>query len=155
MLLLAKRRCAGENPEVEFIESSAHPMKFSSETVDAVVCQQGFQFFPERTAAATEIFRVLRKRGMVVVTTWRTVDECELFGKICDALTDIGETVLSDKMRLPFDFMPESELQSYFKEGGFKDVRLEKHQKLLTVNGGIPLAVEVAYSTPIGLDFAH
>jgi len=150
MLMLARQRCADASPPVEFIESPAEPLNLPGESVDVVVCQQGFQFFPDRPAAAQEMFRVLRKRGKVVVSTWRPVAECEFFGCICDALDAVGEEELSNMMRIPFDSMPESELSLHFEAAGFDDVRVRQQQLALTVSDGVSHAVNVAYSTPIG-----
>jgi len=150
MLALAKKRCADSNPAVRFIECPAHPLDIPDSSIDFVVCQQGFQFFPDKVAAAKEIYRVLRDDGKVIATTWLPVTECEYFGAICDALTSIGELELADMMRVPFDFMPESELTAAFEEAGFKNVMLSRQEQDLVIDGGITEAVQVAYATPIG-----
>jgi ubiquinone/menaquinone biosynthesis C-methylase UbiE len=150
MLALARKRCAGLMPQVEFVKSPAHPLELPDRSIDFVLCQQGFQFFPDRSAAAREIHRVLRDGGSIVGTTWRPVEECRFFGAICDALSEIGEPETSDMMRVPFDRMPESELIAHFESAGFADVRVERQEKGLLVSGGVPHAVELAYATPIG-----
>ena len=150
MLALAKKRCADLNPVVKFIECPAHPLEISSSSIDIVVCQQGFQFFPDKLAAAQEIYRVLRDGGKVIASTWQPVTECEYFGAICDALSSIGEQELADMMRVPFDFMPESELTSHFEEAGFDNVMLRQQEQDLVIEGGVMDAIHVAYSTPIG-----
>ncbi len=150
MLNFARQRCAGAPSAHQFVESPAHPLALPDEIVDVVVCQQGFQFFPDRSAAAIEMFRVLRERGRVIVTTWRPVAECEFIGRICDALESIGETQVSELMRVPFDFMPEPELSRHFEAAGFQDVRIMQQQLDLTFPGGVQQAIEATYSTPIG-----
>lgn len=150
MLAVARKRCANLSAAVEFIESPAHPLEISSDSFDVVVCQQGFQFFPDRRAAAQEIHRILRFGGKLIATTWRPVAECEFFGAICDTLETMGEPEISDLMRVPFDIMPESELKSHFESAGFRNVRLTQQEQDLVIEEGISYAVEVAYSTPIG-----
>lgn len=150
MLALARKRCAGLTPAVEFIECPAHPMEMPSDSVDFVVCQQGFQFFPDRRAAAEEISRVLCDGGRIVASTWQPVEQCQFFGTICDALNAIGEPDISDMMRVPFDGMPESELTAHFESSGFENVQLGRQEQDLVIDGGVTQAVEVAYSTPIG-----
>ena len=150
MLDLARARCADAPAPIEFVESPAHPLALPGESVDVVVCQQGYQFFPDKASATAEMFRVLRSGGKVIVTTWRPVAECEFFDKICDTLEAIGEQELSNLMRAPFDHMPEPELKAYFEAGGFTNVQVIRHQRDLAIHGGVPRAVEVAYSTPIG-----
>ena len=150
MLALARKRCADLAPVVRFIECPAHPLDISSNSIDFVVCQQGFQFFPDKLAAANEIYRVLRDGGKVIATTWQPVTECEYFGAICDALNSIGEQELADMMRIPFDYMPETELTAAFEEAGFKNVLLTQQEQDLVIDGEVTDAVRVAYSTPIG-----
>jgi ubiquinone/menaquinone biosynthesis C-methylase UbiE len=150
MLALARKRCAGLTPAVEFVECPAHPLEISSDSIDFVVCQQGFQFFPDRRAAAQEIYRVLCDGGKTIATTWQPVVECQFFGTICNALNTIGEPELSNMMRVPFDAMPESELTDHFVSAGFANVRLERQEQDLVMGGGVAQAVEAVYSTPIG-----
>ncbi len=150
MLVFARRRCAGMDPEVSFVETAAHPLEISSGTADIVVCQQGFQFFPDRGAAAGEIFRVLRDRGRVIVSTWCPVAECELFGAICGALEAIEEHEMAQAMRTPFDFLPESELSEHFAAAGFASVAVQRQALALVLEGGVEHAINVAYGSPIG-----
>jgi len=150
MLALAMKRCADSTPAVRFIECPAHPLDIPDNSIDFVVCQQGFQFFPDKLAAAKEIYRVLSDGGKVIATTWQPVTECEYFGAICDALNSIGEPELADMMRVPFDFMPESDLTAAFEAAGFEDVLLRQQEQELVIDGGVTDAIQVAYSTPIG-----
>lgn len=150
MLEVARKRCAGLTPAVEFMTCGAHSLDVSSESIDIVICQQGFQFFAEKRAAASEIYRVLRAEGKVVATTWCPVSKCQFFGAICDALSAIGEPEISDAMRVPFDDMPLSELTAPFESTGFVRVRTRRQQQALIMTGGVTHAIEVAYSTPIG-----
>jgi len=150
MLALAKKRCADLTPAVKFIECPAHPLDIPNSSIDFVVCQQGFQFFPDKLAAAQEIYRVLSDGGEVIASTWLPVTDCQYFGAICDALNSIGETELADMMRVPFDFMPEEELSNHFETAGFVNVQLDRQELDLVIDGGVTDAVQVAYSTPIG-----
>ena len=53
MLAVARRTVVG--PNIEWLESSALDMPLPDATFDAVVCQQGLQFFPDRPAALSEM----------------------------------------------------------------------------------------------------
>lgn len=152
MLHLARRRCAGAATSIEFIQSPAHPLACPDGSVDTVVCQQGFQFFPDRAAAAAEVHRVLKQGGRAVLTTWRPVGECEYFGAICRTLEAIGEEEISAKMRVPFDFMPERELETALRSAGFVKLSVKQQERPLVIEGGIAEAVEMPYSMPIGPD---
>ncbi len=150
MLSIAKQRCATATAPVHFVESPAHPLDLPDDAVDAVVCQQGFQFFPDRGAAAREIRRVLSEGGEAIVTTWRPVEECEFFGAICRALESIDEPEIAEAMRIPFDHMPAPELRSHFESAGFARVEARSQTQDLVVPGGPEHTIEVACATPIG-----
>jgi ubiquinone/menaquinone biosynthesis C-methylase UbiE len=149
MLSLAKKRCTGLIPEEMFIECPAHQLEISSNSIDYVVCQQGFQFFPDKGAAAQEIYRVLFNGGKFIASTWKPVSECQFFGKLCEALNTIGEPDMSDMMRVPFDFMPEKELIAHFESAGFVNVRIRQQELDMLLDGVAQDGVEVAYATPI------
>jgi ubiquinone/menaquinone biosynthesis C-methylase UbiE len=150
MLTLAQARCAGNGANVTFIQSPAHPLDLADGSVDAVVCQQGFQFFPDRRRSASEILRVLSPGGRVAVSTWRPVWECEFFGAICQALTDMGEAELCAMMRRPFDFIDEDELTGHFLEAGFETVCVRRETKPFAPKKRVSDTVDIAYATPIG-----
>lgn len=150
MLAIAKQKLGQTNANITFTESAAHPLNLPSNSVDVVVCQQGFQFFPDRSAAAKEIYRVLVPDGKAIISTWLPVSECHFFGAICDSLISIGESEIANMMRVPFDFIDRSELMSQFQNAGFKSISVSEKKMPFKVPGGIEEAISVAYATPIG-----
>ena len=62
----------------------------------------------------------------------------------------MGELEIADMMRIPFDLLSESELNGHFESAGFVNLRLERLEQDLVLDGGVVHALEVAYSTPIG-----
>jgi ubiquinone/menaquinone biosynthesis C-methylase UbiE len=76
MLALARNKCAQWLDYMEFIVGSANALDIADSTMDVVICQQGFQFFPDKKDACNEIYRVLKKDGKAVFSTWCPVAEC-------------------------------------------------------------------------------
>lgn len=154
MLDLARRRCAGLETPIRFVRSAADALRLPDASVDAVVCQQGFQFFPDRSAAAAETARVLRPGERVIVTTWKSLPECDYFHAVHLALVDIGKPDLAAKIQVPFDHLPAAELNRHFSAAGFVDVRVERRQRVHTFAGGMEQAIATARSTVVGPDLA-
>lgn len=150
MLDIARSACAEWAHLLEFIEGAAESMAIPDNTLDTVVCQQGFQFFPDKAAAATEIYRVLKPGGNAMISTWCPVAECEIFGALCESLEEIQEDALSQLMRVPFDFMPAQDLQAAFQQAGYLDIQVSKQKKHLHLPGERDSAIAFAYATPIG-----
>jgi arsenite methyltransferase len=53
---------------VHFERSDAESLPFSDDSFDAVICECAFCTFPDKTSAAKEFFRVLRRGGQVGIS---------------------------------------------------------------------------------------
>jgi SAM-dependent methyltransferase len=58
---------------VQFRQADALGLPFDDETFDAVVCQFGVMFFPDRSAAYREARRVLKSGGRFLFSVWGSV----------------------------------------------------------------------------------
>ena len=74
---------------IEYLECSATSIASDDDRFDAVLCQQGVQFFPERAQAAGEMARVVRADGVVVVSAWASERPLGLFGPIAETLAEL------------------------------------------------------------------
>jgi len=72
MLAVARSLPAAGGARVAWLEASALDTGLADGSFDAVLCQQGVQFFPDRPAALREMRRVLAPRGRVALSVWRT-----------------------------------------------------------------------------------
>ncbi len=68
MLETARRALATSPHRFEWIEASALEIPLPDAEFDAVLCQQGIQFMPDRAAALAEMVRLTRPAGKVAVT---------------------------------------------------------------------------------------
>jgi len=150
MLELARVKCSEWSDDIEYIEGSAEQMDISDNSVDRVVCQQGFQFFPKKKDAVREIYRVLKPYGDAILSTWCSVEECQFFGVICETLESLNEDEISRMMRVPFDFMTQDELLEPFRDIGFSKLKVSKQEQSLCLEGGLSTAIAMTYATPIG-----
>lgn len=80
----------GAAAPIEYREAPADALPFEDGSFDAVLCQQGLQFFPAPPAAISEMRRVLRPRGVAGVAVWAQGHPLEPFGVYGDELAAIG-----------------------------------------------------------------
>lgn len=84
MLDYASRR--GTKRAVEWRQADAMHLPFQNGTFDAVVCQFGAMFFPEKARAYTEARRVLRAGGVFLFNVWDRIEENEFADTVTKAL---------------------------------------------------------------------
>jgi SAM-dependent methyltransferase len=73
--MLEQAQAAGTSRAVEWQQADAMNLPFDASTFDAVVCQFGAMFFPDKPHAFAEVRRVLKPGGMFLFNTWDRVEE--------------------------------------------------------------------------------
>jgi SAM-dependent methyltransferase len=73
MISVAQSLPAPDGARIEWLEGSAHAIPLAGDSVDAVLCQQGLQFFPDKALSLREMRRVLRRGGRLALSVWRSV----------------------------------------------------------------------------------
>jgi len=75
--MIARAREVGAARPVEWQTADAMQLPFADATFDAVVCQFGVMFFPDRAAAYAEARRVLRPGGAFLFNAWDRIEANE------------------------------------------------------------------------------
>lgn len=109
-------------------EASGLDLPFSDGEFDAVVCQQGLQFFPNPAAGIGEMRRVAKPGGRVGVTVWSAVVHSPFFHQRATMLARHAGVVEADC------FTTDTQLRGWFVAGGFKEVEV----KLVEVDVELP-----------------
>lgn len=74
MLGLAKSLVPADGARIEWREGDAVKMPFEEGDFDVVMCQQGLQFFPDKTAALSEMYRILVDGGHLGICVWKSTE---------------------------------------------------------------------------------
>jgi len=76
----------GTKRPVEWRQADAMQLPFRNGTFDAVVCQFGVMFFPDKSKAFSEARRVLRSGGVFIFNVWDRIKENEFADTVTTAL---------------------------------------------------------------------
>ncbi len=102
MLEIARSKpVADQSATIDWVEASAAPIPLPNSSVDIVTCQQGLQFFPDKTGSLIEMRRVLRAGGRAGVAVWTRVED-QIFGYLRDAIANVVSTEIAERYLGPF-----------------------------------------------------
>lgn len=82
----------GADDRIVWQQADALDLPFDAATFDAVLCQFGAMFFPDRVAGHAEAHRVLRPGGRLAFSVWDRIEE----NVFADAVTQALATVFPD-----------------------------------------------------------
>jgi ubiquinone/menaquinone biosynthesis C-methylase UbiE len=128
MLAVAKERLKDLDIEWQMIDAQTIP--FEDNSIDLVVCCFGFMFVPDKPKAFAEIYRVLRRGGTLLLTTW---DRLELNGASYAYRTLANEYLQesnSDSYNLPFSMSDENMINGLMRDAGFSNISIEKVKQI-------------------------
>jgi ubiquinone/menaquinone biosynthesis C-methylase UbiE len=129
MLAVGRTVLAKAGVTIKWLRGSATALPFSDATFDVVFCQQGFQFFPDRSAALSEMYRVLVRGGRLAVSIWRSIEHNP--GQVALAeglLRHIGAEAAS-RVHLAFSLGDSEDLRALLVGAGFRDVTIHAAAK--------------------------
>jgi SAM-dependent methyltransferase len=87
--MLEQAAALGTKRPVEWRQADAMQLPFEDATFDAVVCQFGVMFFPDKPKAFSEVRRVLRRGGAFVFNVWDRIEENEFADTVTTALESL------------------------------------------------------------------
>jgi SAM-dependent methyltransferase len=105
---------------VTWRQADAQRLPFEDASFDAVVCQFGVMFFPDKAVAFAEARRVLKRGGRFVFNVWDRIEENELADVVTDAL---GRVFPADPPRFlartPHGYHDKDAVRRDLAKGGF------------------------------------
>jgi len=110
----------GTTRPVEWRQADAMQLPFDSEVFDAVVCQFGVMFFPEKSKAFSEARRVLRSGGVFIFNVWDRIEENEFANTVTTALESVFPNDLPRFLaRTPHGYYHFATIERDLESGGF------------------------------------
>ena len=118
--MLDQASSVGTERPVTWQQADAQQLPFDDESFDAVVCQFGVMFFPEKQRAFAEVRRVLRPGGVYIFNVWDRIDQNEF----ADAVTaGVANLFPADPPRFlprtPYGYFDHAVLRRDLGSGGF------------------------------------
>ena len=138
---------------VQFQQADAQSLPFEDASFDAIVCQFGVMFFPDRPAAYKEARRVLKPGGRFLFNAWDRLENNPVTNAVAGAVAALFPHDPPGFFgRVPFGYHDPARIEADLRAAGFADIAAETVAKASRVSArdaatglcqGTPLRAEI------------
>lgn len=135
---------------VTWQQADAQKLPFDDAAVDAIVCQFGVMFLPDKPQAYREAWRVLRPGGRYVFNVWGSLPDNEM----SDIVTRAVAAAFPDDppgffARTPFGYHDPAAIRQELTAAGFAEIAIETVDKLSRAPSAAEAALGLCQGTPL------
>jgi ubiquinone/menaquinone biosynthesis C-methylase UbiE len=135
---------------VTWQQADAQKLPFEDATVDAVVCQFGVMFMPDKLLAYREAWRVLRPGGRYVFNVWGSLQDNEMSDVVTRAVASVfPQDPPRFFARTPFGYHDADVIRSELASAGFADIEIETVDKVSRAPSAAHVALGLCKGTPL------
>ena len=135
-MLAVARSTTPQGMVIEWHQASAEAMPLPEASFDAVLCQMGLQFLPDKHAALSEMRRVLKPGGRLILNLPGPTPK--LFAILGEALERHIDADAAGFVYQVFSLHETAEIHNLINDAGFRDISVQADTKSLR----LPLPVE-------------
>jgi len=154
MFEFAKRKFKdGEN--VRWQQADAMALPFPDESFDAVVCQFGYMFVPDKAAAMHESYRVLRQGGLFLFNVWDSLD-ANPFAQIAHStIASFFDRDPPKFYEIPFSLYDSKVVRRFLEDAGFTNIESFSETKPCRSRAAREFATGLVRGNPVGTEAAE
>jgi ubiquinone/menaquinone biosynthesis C-methylase UbiE len=110
-------------PELEWSQADATKLPVCDRSFDAIVCQFGLMFFPDKAAAVREAFRVLAPGGVYLFNVWDAFASNPIARITHETVAGFFPTDPPRFYAVPYGFHEPEPIRALLTEAGFEGVQ--------------------------------
>ena len=138
-----------QSDRVTWRQADAMQLPFGDGDFDAVVCQFGFMFVPDKLAAFREARRVLRPTGTFMFNLWDSLAENDASRFLDDAVTAMFPANPPRFVQLPFSMHDRREVDGILHAAGFGHIKITDVRKTMERSAARSFATGMVRGTPL------
>lgn len=128
MLSVARDRCPGAT----FQQGNVAALPFDDQTFDVVISSFMLMFTPAPETALSEMKRVLKPNGRLVVSVWQGLENNVVYRTLVEATREVAGADSAKSLAWPFAMGELGKLESTFASAGMGDVAMSQHDGTAT-----------------------
>jgi len=114
------------DPRATFRAADACKLPFQNQAFDALFCQYGVMFFPDKIQAMKEARRVLAPGGTYIFNIWDSFEHNPMPGTVQASLVEqFPKDPPMFLAKMPYGHSDRAEIERYTRAGGFTNVKIE------------------------------
>jgi ubiquinone/menaquinone biosynthesis C-methylase UbiE len=134
---------------IEWQVADMMQLPFDDNSFDAVVCQFGVMFVPDKLKAFKEAFRVLKKGGTFIFNTWDEIKNVEAFSIGNKVIQEFFNHNAPAFFKVPFSMYDPDELRQLMVSSGFSNIHVELVKKIGKAETSLHAAKGIIEGNPI------
>jgi ubiquinone/menaquinone biosynthesis C-methylase UbiE len=149
MLDFARSR-SGRDARIEWRQADALALPFPDGTFDALACQFGAMFFPDKLQGYSEAHRVLQPGGHFLFSVWDKISNNEFADVITEALIRLfPEDPPRFLARTPHGYHDVETIRRELERAGFKEIACEAVEHISKASSPRDPAIAYCQGTPL------
>lgn len=152
MLELLNQRARKEGLGIETRVMDGHALEFDDDSFDMAGSQFGVMLFPDMPQGISEMVRVVRPGGRVLMTVYGDPHKIEFLGFFVSAIQTVRPDFTgppTDPPPLPFQLREPQRLRQQLSAAGLKDIKIETITETTEFRSGKALWKWIISSNPI------
>jgi SAM-dependent methyltransferase len=122
MLAVARAHAPEDGVPIEWKQGDATALPFADGAFDVVLCQQGLQFFPDKSRALREMHRVLVPGGILALNVWGKASRYNV--ALAEALASYHDVNVANRSLAPFALADFQAVRTLVMDAGFSKIEL-------------------------------
>jgi ubiquinone/menaquinone biosynthesis C-methylase UbiE len=148
MLQYAKSKFSGES-NITWKTADAMKLPFDDNSFEAVICQMGVMFFPDKQTAFNEAFRVLKPGGIFIFNTMDTIEANDVSYTVNETLKNLFKDNHPNFFEIVFSLHNKEQIEKLLRNSGFKDVMFNIIDEYTTGKSAHSVATGLIEGTPV------
>jgi ubiquinone/menaquinone biosynthesis C-methylase UbiE len=148
MLKVATSRVSA--PGLSFQQADAQKLPFADSSAEAIVCQFGMMFVPDKGAAQREAGRVLAPGGRFVFNVWDRLSNNEVSLVVARAVEELyPQDPPRFFERTPFGYFDAAAIRSELQAAGFQHIEIDTVELVSQAPSAEHVAIGLCQGTPL------
>ena len=115
------------SPEVDFQQGNAVDLPFADESFDITVASFMLMFVPDQALAVSEMWRVLKPGGRLVISVWESLNENPAYAELVDIATNRIDEAAGRSLAWPFALGEKGKLSEICDSAGIIGLESNSH----------------------------